>query len=376
MLMAAELRSTLRLSEEVSHFASNQSARPPADAHRYPLPEAAVGRAAAGSSTRSFRAHVAGGCSSPKMAIARASFPLHVIACATRALLERTLQRHADGQRRPAGLLGELFSGSRAPGSWTSLEHRAPQSAALGRAAGRVHRPHGSRYTARRSPSSSDPDRRAPPKTSWTSSARRSRRSSRRRLPMAAPLARRRRPGEDEALKRFTTSFTEKARARRDRPDLRPRPRDPADDRHPRAAAQEQPDHRRRAGRRQDGAGRGAGARDRRTATCRSRCKDVELLGLDLGLLQAGASVKGEFENRLKAVIAEVKASPDADHPVHRRGAHADRRRRRGRAAATPPTCSSPRSPAASCARSPRPPGPSTRSTSRRTPRSSAASSR
>ncbi|MBV9493224.1 MAG: type VI secretion system ATPase TssH, partial [Acidobacteria bacterium] len=31
---------------------------------------------------------------------------------------------------------------------------------------------------------------------------------------------------------------------------------------------------------------------------------------LDLGLLQAGAGVKGEFENRLKAVIAEVKASP------------------------------------------------------------------
>src|SRR5438128_6313404 len=30
---------------------------------------------------------------------------------------------------------------------------------------------------------------------------------------------------------------------------------------------------------------------------------------LDLGLLQAGAGVKGEFENRLKSVIAEVKAS-------------------------------------------------------------------
>lgn len=37
--------------------------------------------------------------------------------------------------------------------------------------------------------------------------------------------------------------------------------------------------------------------------------KDVTLLGLDMGLLQAGASVKGEFENRLKSVIAEVKAS-------------------------------------------------------------------
>ncbi len=35
----------------------------------------------------------------------------------------------------------------------------------------------------------------------------------------------------------------------------------------------------------------------------------VELLSLDLGLLQAGASVKGEFENRLKGVIEEVKSS-------------------------------------------------------------------
>ncbi|WP_296223982.1 type VI secretion system ATPase TssH [Ralstonia sp. UBA689] len=37
--------------------------------------------------------------------------------------------------------------------------------------------------------------------------------------------------------------------------------------------------------------------------------KDVTVLGLDMGLLQAGASVKGEFENRLKSVIAEVNAS-------------------------------------------------------------------
>ncbi|MEJ5210518.1 MAG: type VI secretion system ATPase TssH [Burkholderiales bacterium] len=37
--------------------------------------------------------------------------------------------------------------------------------------------------------------------------------------------------------------------------------------------------------------------------------RDVCLRSLDLGLLQAGASVKGEFENRLRAVMAEVKAS-------------------------------------------------------------------
>src|SRR5206468_8001720 len=38
--------------------------------------------------------------------------------------------------------------------------------------------------------------------------------------------------------------------------------------------------------------------------------KNVIVRTLDLGLLQAGAGVKGEFENRLKSVIAEVKASP------------------------------------------------------------------
>ena len=37
--------------------------------------------------------------------------------------------------------------------------------------------------------------------------------------------------------------------------------------------------------------------------------RGVELLSLDMGLLQAGASVKGEFENRLKGVIDEVKKS-------------------------------------------------------------------
>jgi type VI secretion system protein VasG len=38
--------------------------------------------------------------------------------------------------------------------------------------------------------------------------------------------------------------------------------------------------------------------------------KSVALRSLDLGLLQAGAGVKGEFEHRLKSVIEEVKASP------------------------------------------------------------------
>ncbi|MCQ3986262.1 type VI secretion system ATPase TssH, partial [Klebsiella pneumoniae] len=35
----------------------------------------------------------------------------------------------------------------------------------------------------------------------------------------------------------------------------------------------------------------------------------VRILTLDLGLLQAGASMKGEFEQRLRQVIDEIQAS-------------------------------------------------------------------
>jgi type VI secretion system protein VasG len=38
--------------------------------------------------------------------------------------------------------------------------------------------------------------------------------------------------------------------------------------------------------------------------------RNVRLLSLDLAMLQAGAGVKGEFENRLKGLIEEVKNSP------------------------------------------------------------------
>lgn len=38
--------------------------------------------------------------------------------------------------------------------------------------------------------------------------------------------------------------------------------------------------------------------------------RNVSIRTLDLGLLQAGAGIKGEFENRLKSVIDEVKSSP------------------------------------------------------------------
>ena len=59
--------------------------------------------------------------------------------------------------------------------------------------------------------------------------------------------------------------------------------------------------------------------------------KDVRLCALDIGLMQAGASMKGEFEQRLRSVIDEGAELADADHPVHRRSPHLDRRRWLGR---------------------------------------------
>ena len=53
----------------------------------------------------------------------------------------------------------------------------------------------------------------------------------------------------------------------------------------------------------------------------------ITLLTLDVGLLSAGASVKGEFERRLKTVIqggqCVSNAVGQADRPVHRRGSYA-----------------------------------------------------
>ena len=59
---------------------------------------------------------------------------------------------------------------------------------------------------------------------------------------------------------------------------------------------------------------------------------DKKLLALDLGALIAGAKYRGEFEERLKAVLQEVTSAAGALHFVHRRDAHLDRRRqgRRG----------------------------------------------
>ena len=47
-----------------------------------------------------------------------------------------------------------------------------------------------------------------------------------------------------------------------------------------------------------------------------------------MGALVAGAKFRGEFEERLKAVLKEVQEAAGRDHPVHRRAAHGGRRGR------------------------------------------------
>ena len=116
--------------------------------------------------------------------------------------------------------------------------------------------------------------------------------------------------GKQEALKRFATDLTERARKGEIDPvsgrdeeirqivDILMRRR------------QNNPILTGEAGVGQDRGRRRASRCGWRAATCRRRCRTSRCYTLDIGLLQAGASMKGEFENRLRQVIDEVQASP------------------------------------------------------------------
>ena len=58
--------------------------------------------------------------------------------------------------------------------------------------------------------------------------------------------------------------------------------------------------------------------------------RDRRVIALDIGSLLAGSKYRGEFEERLKAVLSEVQEAAGPDRPLPRRAAH-HRRRRRGR---------------------------------------------
>ena len=109
-----------------------------------------------------------------------------------------------------------------------------------------------------------------------------------------------------------------KCQARQDRSGAGPRFRDPPGGGYSDAPAPEQSHPDGRSGRGQDRGGGGIRSADLAAGDVPPALRNVTLRSLDLALLQAGAGVKGEFENRLKGLIAggEVVAHPD--HSVHR----------------------------------------------------------
>ena len=149
-----------------------------------------------------------------------------------------------------------------------------------------------------------------------------------------------------------------------------PRRRGPSGHRCSHASPPEQSDPDRRSRRRQDGGGRRVSPSGSPPATCPPPSKNVQLCALDVGLMQAGASMKGEFEHRLRSVIDEVQASPtpiilfiDEAHTLIGAGGPAGHGRRREFARSR-------RSRAERCAPSRPRPGRNTGNISRRTRRS------
>ena len=122
--------------------------------------------------------------------------------------------------------------------------------------------------------------------------------------------ARRAAGGREDAQPRSVHRRSYRQRAQgKDRSGAGARCRNPPGDRHSDAPPPEQSDSDGRSGR---GKNRGGGrirAADR-SRRCSAAAEECDVRTLDLALLQAGAGIKGEFENRLKGLIEEVKSSP------------------------------------------------------------------
>ena len=122
--------------------------------------------------------------------------------------------------------------------------------------------------------------------------------------------ARRRAPQSDTpALDEFGRDLTADAARGPHRPRHRPRAGDRADGRDPRPPPQEQRRPHRRGRRRQDRRSSRASRSASPRATCPRRCATRALVALDLAGMVAGAQYRGQFEQRLKAVLEEVVAS-------------------------------------------------------------------
>ena len=112
-----------------------------------------------------------------------------------------------------------------------------------------------------------------------------------------------------QALEKYAVDLTAAGPRGQDRPGHRPRHRDPPRRPGALAAHQEQPGADRRARRRQDRDRRGPGPADRRRRRAREPARASALMALDLGSMVAGAKYRGEFEERLKAVLQEITDS-------------------------------------------------------------------